>query len=104
MKRSEPLTIDSRLITNIKKLSILAVGNPEQERQLYCAITKLNQHERTELYDLYMLGRGGLCSYNVTLASAHNQNPQHVAATLAEKRNLASCVNLGLRRHARHLE
>jgi hypothetical protein len=104
MRPSEPLTIDSRLIANIKKLSRLAVGNPEQERQLYLAITELSDQEQAELYALYMLGRGGLRSYNVALASARNQNPQHIAATLAEKRNLASCMNLGLKRHARHLE
>src|SRR6266496_3935046 len=102
MKPSEPLTIDSRLIANIKRLSRSAAQNPEQERQLYLAITELSDQEQAELYALYMLGRAGFRSYNVALASAHNQNPQHVAAMLAEKRNLASCVNLGLKRHARH--
>src|SRR6266480_5771477 len=101
MKSSEPLTIDSRVIANIKRLSPSAAQHPEQERQLYFAIANLNEQERAELYALYMLGRGGLRSYNVALASARNQNPQHIAITLAEKRNLASCMNLGLKRHAR---
>jgi hypothetical protein len=104
MKPSEPLTIKSSVISNIKRLSRLAPGNPEDERQLYLAIAKLNEQERAELYALYMLGRAGIRSYNVALASARNQNQQHIAAMLAEKRNLASCVNLGLKHHARHLE
>jgi hypothetical protein len=104
MKSSMPLTIESSAVANIKRLARSAAQNPEDERQLYLAITELSEQERTELYALYMLGRGGLRSYNVAFASARNQNPQHIAATLAEKRNLASCVNLGLKRHARHLE
>jgi len=104
MKPSEPLTIESNTITKIKRLSRLAAQNPEDERQLYLAIANLSEPERTELYALYMLGRAGIRSYNVALTSAYNQNPQHIAAMLAEKRNLASCVNLGLKRHARHLE
>lgn len=92
------------MMTNIKQLSRSVPGNPEDERQLYFAIAKLNEQERAELLALYMLGRGGIRSYNVALSSARNQNPQHIAGMLAEKRNLVSCVTLGLKRHARHLE
>ncbi|SRR6266496_5016521 len=104
MRPSEPLAIENSTITKIKRLSRSAAQNPEQERQLYLAITELTEQERAELYALYMLGRAGIRSYNIALASARNQNPQHIAATLAEKRNLASCLNLGLKRHARHLQ
>jgi len=98
MKSSEPLTITSSVISNINSLSRLAAQNPEDERQLYFAIANLSEQERAELYALYMLGSAGIRSYKVAFASARNQNSQHIAATLAEKRNLASCVNLGLKR------
>ena len=50
---------------------------------------------------LYMLGRAGVRSFNVALANAQRQNASHIAGMLAEKTNLTTCLNAGLKRYHR---
>ena len=96
MNTAEPLIISIEKIRHIKKLAAVAGENRECERTLYLALKELTVEEQAELLALVMLGRAGHDSFNVALASAKRQNPEHIAGMLAEKSNFATHLAKGL--------
>src|SRR5438105_6862341 len=101
MKEALPLHISKQTIANIKRLAASASRCREDERALYFAIKALTVEEQQELLALVMLGRAGHRSFNVALAAAKHQNPDHIAGMLAEKSNLVTSLKKGLARYAR---
>lgn len=101
MNTAEPLTITSNTIARIMRLATLAHSSPDCERNLYVALQSLPAVEQADLMALYMLGRAGVRSFNVALANAQRQNASHIAGMLAEKTNLTTCLNAGLKRYHR---
>lgn len=65
-------------------------------------IQGLSRQWQIELLALYMLGRGGIRSFNLALKSAAKVNEAHLPDMLAEKGNLAELIRKGLSRHKRH--
>ena len=101
MNQAASLTIDTTILKDIISLAEVVKYNPQAERDLYFLLDRLAPQERAEVYALYNLGRAGVRSFNVALGGAQRQNPQHIAGMLAEKGNLAQCLNAGLKRYRR---
>ena len=70
MNTAQELNIRTSILTDIIKMAIARNEKHENERALYFVLSNLPAGERTEVYALYNLGRAGVRSFNVALASA----------------------------------
>jgi Protein of unknown function (DUF3775) len=101
MKNAEPLRVTKATVARVKRLAEEARSSHVAEQDLYLALRTLPAGEQAELFALYTLGWWPRRSFNVAVAAARKQNPDHIADMLAEKSNLATYLTRGLKRYAR---